>query len=149
MSELSRTRIVPLTTNADTRGVLTAAEACGEIPFEIQRIFYVYRVQPPYERGGHAHPHTEQLLIAVSGSLTIDVMDPTTKKTYHLDDPGVGLYVPAMLWTRLYAFSPDAVCLAAASSHYVPGDVIRDWDQYVRLATGQRSFEVPSAPGKG
>lgn len=134
MSDLARVRLVPLTTSTDPRGALTAVEGGGDVPFEIRRIFYVYGVQPPYERARHAHPDTEQFLIAVAGSLTIDVADPYDTHTYHLDDPGVGLYVPAMLWIRLYDFTPDAVCLAAASTHYVPGDVIRVWDEYVRTA---------------
>ena len=43
-------------------------------------------------------------------------------------DPTVGLYIPAMVWTRLYDFTPDAVCLAGASTKYDNKEVIRTWD---------------------
>ena len=112
-------------------------EGSSEIPFEIRRIFYVYGVQPNSERGGHAHPNTEQFLIAVAGSLTIDVASPAETQTYNLATPSLGLYVPEQLWVRLYDFSLDAVCLAAANTHYGEEDVIREWDEYVRFANGQ------------
>ena len=135
MSRLARARTIPLATHPDPRGVLTVLEGGTDIPFEIRRIFFVYRVQPPYERGGHAHPDTEQLLICVSGQMKVDLSDGSSTGTFVLNDPSYGLYVPEMVWTRLYAFSPDAVCVAAASTHYANSDVIRDWDEYLRIAT--------------
>jgi hypothetical protein len=51
-----------------------------------------------------------------------------------LDDPGVGLYLPAMTWAHLYEFTPETVCLALASTHYDPSKVIRNWAEYCALA---------------
>ena len=134
VTDMSRVALVHLNTHTDERGRLTAVEGDSEIPFPIRRIFYVYNVQPDDERGGHAHPNTEQFLIAMAGSLDIDVMAPNTTKTFHLDDPSLGLYVPEMLWVRLYNFTPDAVCFAAANTHYAEEDVIREWEEYRRQA---------------
>lgn len=134
MTRLARVRMMSLPTFSDSRGMLTALEADKDVPFKIRRLFYVYNVQPPFERGGHAHPDTEQLLVCVCGSLKIDVSDPSGGRTYLLDDPSLGLYVPELVWTRLYDFTADAVCLAAASTHYGRADVIRDWGRYVELA---------------
>lgn len=138
MSDLSRLRLVSLPTSVDRRGNLTAVEGESEIPFTIRRIFYVYNIADNGERGGHAHPGTEQFLISLAGSFDVDVMSPTTTRTFHLHDPSLGLYVPEMLWVRLYNFTPGAVCFAAASTHYAEGEVIRDWDQYVRRAQTRR-----------
>jgi hypothetical protein len=124
--------------------MLTVLEGEVDIPFPIQRIFSVYRVQPPYERGGHAHPDTELLLMCVSGQMKVDVSDPSATQTFELNDPSYGLYVPEMIWTRLYAFTPDAVCVAAASTHYENSDVIRDWHEYLRAAGSSRGGETPS-----
>ena len=136
MTDLSRVRLVPLNTNVDARsGRLTAVEGESEIPFMIHRIFYVYNVVEGDERGGHAHPGTEQFLIALGGSLNVDVMSPLEKQTFHLDDPAVGLYLPPMLWVRLYDFSAGAFCFVAASTHYAEGEVIRDWDLYIQRAS--------------
>ncbi len=75
------------------------------------------------------------MLVCVSGSMKLDLMEPSSQQTFVLDDPSMGLYVPAMVWTRLYAFTPDAVCLAGASTKYDNDEVIRSWDTYVQLAS--------------
>lgn len=146
MTPVSRVRTVSLPTYLDPRGSLTVAEGQLEIPFEISRIFYIYGVPPGHERGGHAHPYTEQFLICVAGGLTIDVSDPVATRIFELDDPGTGLYIPEMLWVRLYDFLPGAVCLAAASSRYSVADVIRDWDEYVEAARAR--FHLDGAASK-
>lgn len=132
MTRLARARVIALNTRVDHRGALTAIEGALDIPFSIARLFYMYRVTPTFERGGHAHPDTEQFLIAVSGQLKIDLSDGSADQTYVLDDPSRGLYVPSLVWTRLYDFTPDAVCLAAASTHYDEAKVIRDWGDYLQ-----------------
>lgn len=132
MPNLAQARLISLPSHPDARGVLTVLEANQDVPFSIKRIFYMYRVQPPYERGGHAHPATQQLLMCVAGSMRIDLSDGEETHIFSLTDPCQGLYIPSMTWTRLYDFTPDAVCLAAASTHYVNGDVIREWDEYLR-----------------
>jgi hypothetical protein len=135
LTDLSQVKLVTLRTNVDARsGRLTAVEGESEIPFPIRRIFYVYDVAPGDERGGHAHPATEQFLIAFGGSLDIDISSPTATQSFHLDNPGLGLYLPEMLWVRLHHFSPGALCFAAASTHYAEGDVIRSWDEYLLSA---------------
>ena len=136
MIDLRGVRLVALNSSADPRGRLTAIEGVTDVPFEIARVFYVHDVEPGHERGGHAHPYTEQLLIGLGGGLSVDVCSPSERITYCLDDPTRGLYVPEMLWVRLYAFSPGGVCLAIASTHYANGDVIRDWNEYLRAAAG-------------
>jgi hypothetical protein len=135
VTNLSRVRLISLSTHADPRGKLTAIEGESDIPFAIQRLFYVYDVIPGGERAGHAHPDTEQFLIAISGALDVSVMNATDTKQFRLDDPSVGVYVPPMLWVRMHNFTAGAVCIAAASTHYVPENVVRNWDEY-RLRAG-------------
>lgn len=140
MSHLSQVRLLPLNTNIDARsGRLTAVEGDLEIPFSIQRIFYVYGVTPGDERGGHAHPHTDQLLIGLAGGLRVEVRSPDEARDFELTDAGVGLYLPRMLWVRLYDFATEGVCLVLASTHYAQGEVIRDWSEYVARA-GSRAL---------
>jgi hypothetical protein len=132
--DIGRVRTIRLPTSSDPRGNLTAIEGAQDIPFEIKRLFYMWGVQAPFERGKHAHRDTEMVLVCVAGRLSIDLSDPWSKETFRLDDPGSGLYVPAMTWTFLYDFTPETVCLAAASTHYDQSKVIRDWDEYRSLA---------------
>ena len=49
------------------------------------------------------------------------------EKTYCLDRPYIGLYLPAMVWKEMYDFSTDSVLLVLASEHYDPEEYIRDY----------------------
>ena len=124
----------------DDRGTLTALEASA-LPFDIKRIFYMHRVPPQRDRGGHAHRHTQQGVIAVSGSVRIDASDGVRSETYLLDDPNRCLYLPAMTWVRLYDFQPSTVALVLCDTVYRPQHVVRDWDEYRGLV----SASSPSA----
>jgi dTDP-4-dehydrorhamnose 3,5-epimerase-like enzyme len=133
---LAQARTIELPTHKDPRGILTAIEAEADIPFPIQRLFFLYDIAPPFERGGHAHPDTELLVVCLHSSMRVDLMDGSASETYALTRASVGLYIPAMIWTRLYAFTPDTVMLAVASTHYDEPQVIRSWDDYVRRVQG-------------
>ena len=130
---LANARTIELPTHGDARGFLSAVEAGSDIPFDIHRIFYLYDIAEPFERGGHAHPNTEQLLICMHGTMRVDLMDGTSCETFALDRPSLGLFVPPMIGTRLYEFTPETVMLALASTHYDEPTVIRKWDQYLAL----------------
>jgi WxcM-like, C-terminal len=131
---LAQARTIDLPTHQDPRGYLTAIETGSDIPFEIRRLFYLYRIAEPFERGGHAHPDTELLLVCMHSSMRVDLMDGASCQTFTLSRPNIGLYIPAMVWTRLYDFTPQTVMLAAASTHYDEPRVIRNWDDYLARA---------------
>jgi hypothetical protein len=128
---LNSARWIPFADNIDPRGRLTAVEGSGHVPFEIQRVFYVHQVTPGLERGGHSHPETDQVAVAIHGSLKIDLCDGSETRTFELSDPSRGLYLPRRLWCRLYDFSSDVICLVFASTHYDRAAVIRTWDRYL------------------
>ena len=134
----SGVRTVHLPSHADSRGVLTVVETNDDVPFAVKRIFYIYRLEPPFERGAHAHSETEQFVICVAGCMKVDVSDGMRSGTYVLNDPAVGLYIPAMIWTRLHAFTYDAVCVVVASTHYDDTEVIRSWQTYCDLVDSRR-----------
>jgi hypothetical protein len=130
---LAHARTIELPTHQDPRGFLTAIETGAEVPFEIRRLFYLYEIAAPFERGGHAHPDTELILICMHSSMRVDLRDGVSSETYTLSRPSIGLYIPAMVWTRLYDFTPETVMLAAASTNYDEPKVIRKWDDYLAL----------------
>ena len=115
----------------DARGVLTAVEGGVDIPFEIKRVFYMHHVVKGAARGGHAHRDTDQIAIAVSGSINILLSDGEQEVSVTLDDPSCGLYLPRMTWTALQDFGDNGVCLVLASSHYDMNKSIRDWGSYL------------------
>lgn len=129
-STINDCHIVDIRRYTDNRGYLSVVENDIDIPFEIKRIYYLYMV-PEVARGAHAHKELQQLLIATSGSVDVIMDDGENKKTFHLDKPWKGLYVPAGLWRDLENFSRGAVLLCLASEKYDPEDYIRDYSEFL------------------
>jgi dTDP-4-dehydrorhamnose 3,5-epimerase-like enzyme len=123
MHNIEKVKWINLNSVSDERGSLTAVEGGTDIPFSIKRIFYVHDTVT--DRGGHAHRATQQVLIAISGSLTVRFTDKHNSKEYKLNDPAMGLYMPPMLFVELMDFSKDGVCLVLADTHYDIKESIR------------------------
>jgi len=135
LSSLEKVGPIDLATYPEpARGTLTVVESGHSIPFPIARLFYIYGLRGDCERGAHAHRESEQVFIAVSGSFLLSVTDVRQTKSYVMKEPSRAIYVPPMLWTRLYDFSEDAVCLVLTNSLYNPADYIRNWDEFVLVA---------------
>jgi WxcM-like, C-terminal len=128
---LDSARWVDLPTRTDLRGALTIV-GHDDIPFSIARIFYVYDIPGGVERGGHAHHVTEQFVLAAAGEFSLDLTDGASRRSFRLESPGRGVYVPPMIWDRLYEFSAGAVCLVLASTQYAESDYVRDWEEFLR-----------------
>ncbi len=118
----------------DKYGHLTPLEAEGDIPFVINRVYYISKVDSNVRRGFHSHVDLEQVLICVSGSVKILVKTPYEEKIVELDNQTKGLYIGPMIWREMYDFSEHAVLLVLASKHYDVDDYIRDYSKYEVLA---------------
>lgn len=119
----------------DKYGHLTPIEARYDIPFEIKRIYYISGVGKEITRGFHAHRKLHQVLICVSGQVSIRVKNPKDEEVYILNKPYEGLYIGSLVWREMFDFSEDAVLLVIASEHYDESDYIRNYDFYVQEAT--------------
>ena len=122
-----------LTNVADMRGSLSVGEFGRDIPFEVKRYFLVYDVPSVEIRGEHAHRICKQFLIAVKGSVHVVADDGSNREQFLLDRPGVGLYLPPMVWGIQYRYSGDAVLLVLASQHYDSADYVRDYDEFLGM----------------
>ena len=131
--------LLPLRSATDMRGALAVAETDQEIPFEPRRWFLVYGVPSAETRGQHAHRRCHQLLIAASGSVRVVADDGHEREEFILDRPNLGLYLPAMTWGIQYGYTPQSVLLVVASEPYDPSDYIRDYAEFIGLATGRTS----------
>lgn len=98
-------RLLDLPKVSDPRGNLTFVEGSRHVPFDIQRVYYLYDVPGGSDRGGHAHKELEQLIIAISGSFDVLLDDGFQKKRFQLNRSYYGLYVPPGLWRELENFS--------------------------------------------
>lgn len=125
-------RIIDLPKITDPRGNLTFAEGASMVPFDIRRAYWVYDVPGGMGRGGHAHKHLRQLLIAVSGSFHVTLDNGRERETILLNHPWQGLLIETKIWRTLDDFSSGAVCLVLASEHYDEADYIYDYDGFLR-----------------
>jgi hypothetical protein len=73
-------------------------------------------------------------MVAASGSLTVELDSGTSKESFVLDSPSVGLYVPPGMWRDLKDFAPNSVCLVLASTKYDESDYLRDYDEFLSWA---------------
>lgn len=130
-------RLVSLPKISDPRGNLTFIEGGTHLPFDIQRVYYLYDVPGGSERGGHAHKGLHQLIIAMSGSFDVMLDDGTEKKLVHLNRSYNGLYVCPMIWRELNNFSSGSVCMVLASSKYDEDDYYRNYLTFIQANTSR------------
>lgn len=128
-------RLIDLPVKSDHRGRLTAIEN-DDLPFTLQRVYYLYDVPSGESRAGHAHWDLEQVLIAAAGSFDVTLDDGTARETATLNRPSTGLLVSSMTWREIDNFSSGAVCLVLASAPFSEADYIRDYDAF-REALGK------------
>lgn len=125
-------KIVEFADLGDERGNLVVIEGEGkDIPFDIKRVFYIYGSDAEVVRGQHANRETEFLMVNVGGTSKVRIDNGKESEIVELNRPGMGLYLPPMLWKDMYDFSPDSILLVLASRHYDAGEYIRDYDAYL------------------
>lgn len=128
--------LVRFPVHGDKRGSLIALEGGQNIPFEIRRVYYIYDTEQNIPRGFHAHRNLEQMLVAVSGSVTIHVEYGEHKEQILLDYPDKGLLMKGLVWRELHNFSKDCVLVTLASDHYDEADYIRDYQEFKKIEYG-------------
>ena len=118
-------RLIDLPKLVDPRGNLTVAEEMKNIPFKVSRVYWTYDVPSGESRGGHAHKHCREFIIAVSGSFDVTLDNGRgTRETFHLNHPYQGLLVEE-------DFSSGAVCLVLASDLFDEDDYWYDYDEFL------------------
>ena len=131
---INECKVVKLKKISDPRGNLTVIEDNKDVPFRIKRIYYIYDVPTGEYRGAHAHKRLEQLMVAVSGSFDVRVDNGKGRRTFILNRPYEGLYIPKMTWRDMDNFSSGSVCLVLASDYYEESDYIRNYDEFLKEA---------------
>jgi acetyltransferase-like isoleucine patch superfamily enzyme/dTDP-4-dehydrorhamnose 3,5-epimerase-like enzyme len=129
-------RLIPIRVVDDLRGNLSVGEFMRDIPFVPKRYFTVFQVPSSNLRGEHAHFSCEQFLVCVHGSVTVSIDDGHQRSHTRLSSPARGIYVPPMVWSAQFNYSPDAVLLVFASHFYDPADYIRDYGEFLALVRG-------------
>ncbi len=123
----------------DERGDLVALEIGMEkaVPFDIKRVYYIYRTAEGVSRGYHAHKNLKQVAICLSGSCRMILDNGQERENVWLNNPTKGLLIESMTWREMHDFSDDCVLLVLASEHYSEADYIRDYEEFIRLISNE------------
>ena len=123
-------RIINLKKYLDPRGNLSVIEECKDIPFKIERSYWIYDVPGGEKRGGHAYKQNKEFIVALSGSFDVVLDDGTQRKVFSLNRSYYGLYVPEGIWREMENFSTNSVALILSATKYDEGDYIRDFQNF-------------------
>lgn len=132
--KISEASIYDLPKFLDKRGNLSFVEELKNIPFKIERIYWLYDVPGGETRGGHAYKENSEFIIALSGSFDVLLDDGNQHKTYTLNRSYHGLYVPKGLWREMNNFSTNSLALILASTKYNINDYVRDYAEFLKIA---------------
>ena len=132
MEQLPRgCRIIEFPESVDDRGALAFAEGAHQIPFQIERVFWIYGVPDGKTRGGHSHSESAEVVVPVSGGFTMMVDDGTHKAAVRMDSPRKGILIPPGVWCDLRDFAPATVCVVFASHPYNASGYINNYSEYL------------------
>ena len=127
--------LIDLPRFADPRGNLSFVEGGSHIPFD--RVYYIWGIPDAAVRGAHGHRALQQFLTATGNEFDVLVDDGKERRTFRPDRPDQGLYICPMIWRDVTNFSDGAVCLALASLPFDEADYYRNYDAFLREATGK------------
>ena len=131
--------VVELAKIKNRAGNITVLDADNSsVPFNVNRIFYLYDIPGGESRGAHAHRRCHQFLIAASGSFEVLLDDGKTKRQVSLNRANVGLHIPPGIWASEINFSSGSICLVMASEKYNEADYIRDYDDYINYLINEQ-----------
>ena len=126
----NKVRIIQLPKFLDKRGNLSVIEELKDIPFKIERAYWIYDVPGGEARGGHAYRMNQEFIVALSGSFDVILDDGKERKTYPLNRSYYGLYVPEGIWREMNNFSTNSLALLLSSTPYDREDYIYDYELF-------------------
>jgi WxcM-like, C-terminal len=104
-------------THVDSRGELTALDINSNLGFELQRVFFIRVEKTNTIRAEHACS-AEQVIIALTGGVTVDIANGHEQRSVRLVQGGRALWLSAGVWLRLREFLSGTVLSVAASVDY-------------------------------
>lgn len=130
---MEKTRIINLPKINDPRGNLSVIEELKDIPFKIERTYWIYDVPGGETRGGHAYKENQEFIVALSGSFDVVLDDGKEKQTFSLNRSYTGLYIPKGYWRVMENFSTNSLALVLSSTKYDASDYVRNYEDFIKL----------------
>jgi len=127
-------KIINLPKFIDKRGNLSFFEGNNQLPFEIERTYWIYDVPGGDVRGSHAFKEQQEFIVALSGSFDVVLHDGISEHKFSLNRSYYGLYIPKMYWRRLENFSTNSLALIVSDKQFDEHDYIRDFEKFKTLS---------------
>lgn len=127
-------RIIQLPKFLDPRGNLTFLEGGKHVPFQTERVYWVYDVPGGEVRGGHAFKQQQEFIVALSGSFDVVLHNGREETKYQLNRSYYGLYVPAMHWRSVENFSTNSLAMVLVDRPYSIEEYLRDFNEFKILS---------------
>lgn len=108
---MTRPHLINLSKISDLRGNLTFIQYPDHIPFEIKKVQWIYDVPSGRNRKGYASKTSKEVIVCLSGSVEVYVINNQNEESYVLSRPYLALVVPKLNWRQLRNFSTNAVVL--------------------------------------
>jgi hypothetical protein len=125
--------IIDLPKILDPRGSLSFFENENQIPFKIERSYWIYDVPGGEIRGGHSFKESHEFIVALSGSFDVVLNDGNEEQRFNLNRSYYGLYIPKLIWRSIENFSTNSLALIVSSIGYDPTDYIRDFQEFKNI----------------
>ncbi len=132
-STIAKPHLIQLPKILDKRGNLSFFENEKQIPFSIERTYWLYDVPGGETRGSHAFREQREFIIALSGSFDVILNDGNEETVFSLTRSYYGLYVPNLYWRRIENFSTNSLALIVSDRLYNAEDYIRDFGEFKKL----------------
>ena len=113
----------------DERGKLVSVEN-NDLPFKIERFFYIYETDTSSVRGNHANRNSSFLFICLIGECDILIDDGLTRQTYRLNSPKTALFCPKGLWKEMFNFKLGTVLLVVSDHAFDNNEYIRNYKDF-------------------
>lgn len=113
-------------------GNLVVTEVEQTLPFPVKRVFWIFNTPDKAVRADHASKNSDFVLICLNGQLTVELDNGKEKEKYHLNSSNVALYIPRMVWMRVYDFSENAILLVLASEKYAADQYCEDYNLFLK-----------------
>ena len=123
-------KIIDLPKIIDKRGSLSFYEYPNQLPFEIQRTYWIYDVPGGETRGSHAFREQQEFIVALSGSFDVVLHDGFEEFKFTLNRSYFGVFIPRLYWRRLENFSTNSLALIVSDKIYNKLDYIRDFAEF-------------------
>ncbi|PQL92641.1 sugar 3,4-ketoisomerase [Apibacter adventoris] len=118
----------------DSRGNLSFFEYPNQIPFEIERTYWIYDVPNGEIRGGHAFKEQQEFILALSGSFDLVLHDGKKETIISLNRSHVGIFISKLVWREIRNFSTNSLALVVSDKKYDENDYIRDYNKFLKLS---------------